>query len=309
MSRKLPFSRLAALFIFFALLFGGMVCLRAQDIPNPGFEEWSGGNPVGWNTVNQNILGIDIITVTKDVTNPHGGTASAKLESILKSIPFVGQITAPGMLSLGKIIIDINNMTGSVEGGIPVSGKPIALHGWYRYTPAAGDSCIIGIGLSQWNGAGRDTLAMTYKLIGDNVAAWTEFNLPVEYLMTGQPDSMNIMFFSSNLLAGQLVAGSKMWVDDLWLEYSTVSVNNPGFDRQFSLCPMGDSHRLEVRLPGGVSGLLQVVSLNGSVVWQRRIGAAEATAQVDIGRLAPAMYLMRFVSDGGIQHSQKFIRH
>ncbi|NTW26056.1 MAG: hypothetical protein HGA37_15265, partial [Lentimicrobium sp.] len=135
-----------------------------NPIPNPDFEEWSNNVPIGWNSLNQNILGTDFITVTRDQTNPQSGTSCIKVQTVMHNIFIVGPVTLPGILSLGEITLDIINQTGSVEGGVPIDTRPQMLTGWLRNQPAAGDASIIGIGLFRWNGSSRDTLALGYNV-------------------------------------------------------------------------------------------------------------------------------------------------
>ncbi len=175
---------LLLIFCFVSLTEG---VLRAQDIPNPGFENWSGGEPDGWNTINQTILGTTFTPVTREQSNPHGGSYSAKLETITHNIFIVGPVTMPGVLSLGEITLDILNQTGTVEGGVPVSGAPVVLRGWFRYQPSANDSCIMGIGLSRWKGTTRDTLAYAYLTIGGQHPAWQE---PLTHTLPPPPQTV-----------------------------------------------------------------------------------------------------------------------
>jgi len=287
-----------------ALLFP--LLLNAQDeIPNPGFEDWSGGEPVGWNTINQSILGTTFTPVTRDMTNPHGGTSCARLETITQNVFLVGPVTMPGVLSLGEIVLDILNMTGTVEGGVPVSGAPVMLRGYYRYQPGLGDSCVIGIGLSRWNGTSRDTLAYSYRTIGGATPSWTEFSVPVEYFIQAEADTMNIMFVSSNLLTGFMTTGSKLWVDDLWLEYGTVSVQETGRSVSLRASPSPEGGRLNVFTPGG--GTLQLISISGNVLFSAPVAAGETLTSIPAGNLPPAPYLLRFTGSGGNQQVIKII--
>lgn len=297
---------LLLIFCFVSLTEG---VLRAQDIPNPGFENWSGGEPDGWNTINQTILGTTFTPVTREQSNPHGGSYSAKLETITHNIFIVGPVTMPGVLSLGEITLDILNQTGTVEGGVPVSGAPVVLRGWFRYQPSANDSCIMGIGLSRWNGTTRDTLAYAYLTIGGQHPAWQEFSLPIAYLTPEQPDTMNIMFFSSNLLTGSPVTGSKLWVDDLWLEYGTVSVNDVGLNAAFRVFAVNNGQQLEVRCPNDNGGILQLVNLNGTILEQKQLPPGDTPVIIDIQGLKPALYIVRHTDGSGLQHVVKFVKN
>ncbi len=62
-------------FLLFALLFGSLISLNAQDIvANGDFESWTGGLPDDWTTIDPGI------TVTEATTPIHGGAKSASIE-------------------------------------------------------------------------------------------------------------------------------------------------------------------------------------------------------------------------------------
>jgi len=115
-------------FIFFITF-----SLSAQQIPNPGFEDWSNNKPDSWATSNQSIplLG-NFNTVTKENNDPQQGTASVKLTVLKINIPFSGTYTLPGLLTLGKINIDVPSKTATVTGGIPFTVTPEKLTGSYN---------------------------------------------------------------------------------------------------------------------------------------------------------------------------------
>ena len=282
--------------------------IHAQNpIPNPGFEDWSGGEPAGWNTINQNILGTDFICVTRDQTNPQSGTSCAKIQTVTENIFLVGPVTLPGILSLGVITLDVLNMTGSVDGGVPINTQPNMLRGWFRYQPSSGDSCIIGIGLSRWNGSGRDTLAYAYKTIGGQNPDWQEFSVPIEYLIWAMPDTMNIMFFSSNLLTGSPVTGSTLWVDNLTLEYGPVSANSIGMKKYPALRPVNDGSSMVI-LNANNTAEASIFSLNGSCVRTIRPEPGQSEINLDISSLRAGIYIVRVINYDGSSKSLKFNR-
>ncbi|MDY0344320.1 MAG: PCMD domain-containing protein [Lentimicrobium sp.] len=302
-------------YLHLSLLFGLLLSLstfnpmliKAQNpIPNPGFENWTGGEPDDWNTINQEVFGTTFTAVTRDQTSMHSGTSSVKLETITQSIFLIGPVTVPGMITLGEIIIDLVNFTGTVEGGIPVTGTPQKLRGWYRYLPQTGDSCIMGIGLSRWNGTSRDTIAYSYLSIGGQHNDWEEFSVPVVYEITAEPDSMNVVFFSSNLLNGEPVSGSKLWVDDLWIDYETVSVQMAGLSRDFYIQPSGEVVYVFTNAPMG--GEIQVFNLSGSLVYQTRINAGMGQQKLSLPRLPSGLYIAQLTTSGGVRKAAKFIQ-
>jgi len=289
-----------------SLVFGNENIQAQNPIPNPGFESWSNNEPVGWNTINQTILGTVFNPVTRDMQNPQEGLSSVKLETITKDILFIGPITMPGILTLGEIILDIQNMTGTVEGGIPISGFPDALKGWFRYLPAQDDSAIIGLGLTRWNGQSRDTVAYSYFTPGGQNPDWQQFTLPITYLLPFEPDTMNLIFVSSNLLSGTFISGSRLWIDNLWIEYNPASVNRIQDESTISIATHDNGKSLIVNTNGN-HGELLIVNINGGSVFAKSVNNNSDNQQINLPALSPGIYLAHFTLGNGKIKKQKFV--
>lgn len=297
-------------FSLFAFALLSVVFLReikAQNpIPNPDFEEWSNNVPIGWNSLNQNILGTDFITVTRDQANPQSGTSCVKVQTVMHNIFIVGPVTMPGILSLGEITLDIVNQTGSVEGGVPIETRPNILTGWFRNQLSAGDASIIGIGLFRWNGSSRDTLALGYNIFGEQTTAWQKFSIPIDYMLWEMPDTMNIMFFSSNLLSGSMVSGSTIWVDNLSLEYGPVATNNATAAAAPSVRPApGENLFTLTGMGSDVSGI-SIFSLSGSCVMKLKPAPGQHEIEINASGLKAGLYILRIENSDGSIKSLKF---
>ena len=96
--------------------------------------------------------------VLKDLTNSQSGSASAKLNVITKTIPVVvTSHTLTGVLTLGKLIINIAAQTASVTDGTTFAGTPTKLTGFIKYQPVKNDFLALGWGLTKWNTGILDT--------------------------------------------------------------------------------------------------------------------------------------------------------
>lgn len=281
--------------------------LNAQNpIPNPDFEEWSNNEPVGWNSLNQNILGTDFITVTRDQSNPQSGTSCVKVQTVMHNIFIVGPVTMPGILSLGEITLDIVNQTGSVEGGVPIETRPNSLSGWYRNQLTTGDANIIGIGLFRWNGSSRDTLALGYSFFSEQATDWQHFNIPIDYMMWEMPDTMNIMFFSSNLLSGNMVDGSTIWVDNLSLEYGPVATNNVIAAAAPSVRAASGQNLFTLTGMGSDVSAISIFSLSGSCVLKIKPAPGQHEMDFNASGLKAGLYILRIENSDGSFKSLKF---
>lgn len=303
MSKKYDLNK-AFSTILFAILFCSPV-LRAQDpIPNPDFENWSDGEPENWSTINRNLLGTIFTAVTQDNTNPQQGNSCIKLETITESVFLVGPVTVPGIITLGEIILDIQNQTATVDGGVPVSGYPDALNGWFRYLPAVGDSCVIGMGLSRWNGTSRDTIAYDYLSFSGQYPDWQMFTLPLSYLIQAQPDTMNIIFLSSDALNGSIVEGSQLWLDNLWVEFNITSVGRPSNQNSITIVSIDNGRALRIN-GDNHSGELQLYNLNGSLMLNMHVENSLNARQIPLPALSPGIYAARYISASGAVSVQK----
>ncbi|MEI6061193.1 MAG: PCMD domain-containing protein [Bacteroidota bacterium] len=292
-------------FSILTLLFAGQ--LLAQDLPNGSFENWAGGEPNSWNTTNTSILGLAFTTVTKDLTSPQSGTASAKLTVITKNIPFVGSVTIQGALTLGTLNIDPIGQTATLTGGYPFTGMPQKLTGYFKYQPVNNDTCAFGWGLFKWNNGVQDTIGYTAFDTMGVINTWTYFELPLEYLTWESPDTMNILFLNSNPLDGIDHTGTKMWVDNLSFVYGTVGIEGLTFAKGMNIYAERDAKQLIL-----VSTFEEQESLDISLYnmagaetnhWKRYMQAT--TERLDINNLPPGTYVIRITSGNRLIDTRK----
>jgi hypothetical protein len=292
--------------VLLAILFCSPIASAQNPIPNSDFENWSGGEPENWSTINRTLLGTTFTAVTRDNTNPQQGSSCIKLETITESVFIIGPVTVPGLITLGEIILDIENQTATVDGGVPVTGYPESLKGWFRYLPATGDSCVIGMGLSRWNGTSRDTIAYDYLSFGGQHPDWQMFTLPLNYLIQAQPDTMNVIFLSSDALNGSILEGSKLWLDNLWIEFNTTSVGSPVDETPIAIVSINNGRAL--RISGDDhSGELQLYNLNGALLLNAQVENALHDRQIPLPALPPGIYAARYISFSGAVCVQKVL--
>jgi len=216
--------------LLFILTLTFAVSAEAQNIPNAGFESWTAGfgydDPNSWGTLNAaSILGLPI-SVTKS-TDRHGGSFSAKVET-MSTIDSTGQeAPSPGFMFIGSV----NIFQGTGVMGTSFTARPDSLVGWVKCNSVNGDTSGVVLQLTKW-----DAIAMTQEEIGFGVyittssnSSFYRFSVPIEYVSENTPDTMSV-FVLSSLGDGQI--GSAIWVDDLSLIYNTSSIgelNGPSF--------------------------------------------------------------------------------
>jgi len=208
--------------IYFVIIFSifNWGTLLSQQINNSDFENWTNSNNAeNWTCY---ITANNINISTSDRSNDaNSGDYSAELRT--KSI---FNFVVPGMIQLGQL--DIDNL--EPVGGIPFSSKPTALEVNLKYEQEENDSIVIFAYLSKFNKSDNKSTQIggMYITYDEPIDEFTTFIFPIYYIEEGQPDTINIGFFSSNQ---DPHPGSTLWVDDLTLHYDDFllppQTNNP----------------------------------------------------------------------------------
>ena len=293
-----------------AIYFSLILCipLFAQQVPNGSFETWTNGEPNQWKTSNQSIPLIgNITTVSKDLTNPQSGTASAKLTVVKTTIPFVGTYNIPGVLTLGKLNYDLAAKTASVTGGTPFTGIPLKLTGYYKYQPVKNDTCALGWGLTKWNNGMRDTIGYGAIYTNATLNSWTYFEIPLKYLLTETPDTMNILFLNSNPLDGADHTGTNMWVDNLSFVYGTVGIEDITFTKEMNIYAEPYARQLVLSSSFAKQENLDIRLFNMAGTetrhWKRTM--QQSIEHLDLRNLTPGTYVIRISTDNRLVDTRK----
>jgi len=207
------------------LMTGITIRLAGQTpIPNNSFEDWTSygnySNPNFWDTPNQELTAIPFFgseVVTRSTDHYGTGTYSVRLESKHIILP---PLDAPGFITLGKLTLDIITMSFTISGGAPIFDQPTHLKGFYKYLPLGGDSTLIGIGLFKTDSAVKDTIASGYFTTKIAAPDWTPFYAWISYDTLVQPDTMNIIAFST-AQETFTTPGTVLYLDELALDYTT----------------------------------------------------------------------------------------
>jgi len=168
------------------------------QIPNAGFENWTGGEPNGWTTNNNVFPGT--ITVTQS-NQAHSGNSAMKLSASNFLIAFIPAIV-------------YNGMPGNY--GTPISQRYASLNGWYKFTKTL-PTQVISIQALMLNND---------NYIGDGIieifqetSSYLQFSCPITYFSGEIPDTIeiNLMLFDTD---GTIASGSAAYLDDFQLSGS-----------------------------------------------------------------------------------------
>lgn len=238
---------------------------------NLGFDDWyldgkvwypyaQGASPSVWDSANKAAAGFIGSSTTPEETLVIKGKA-AKMVSKYAMIAF-----AAGNIYIGKFN-SISGVGADLDWGTPFNGRPLALKGYYAYSPQAinrvkgegekykgqMDKCQIQIILADWdkpfnvntnNGVFVDVVNDPH-IIGfarletdnDTNGSYQEFTLPIEY-RSGRTPKYIVISCASSYLGDYFTGGenSTLYIDEFSLEYdpaglSASELEKTGFDR------------------------------------------------------------------------------
>jgi len=179
------------------------LCLMIQSafaqIPNAGFENWTGGDPDGWVTSNISSF----INVTQSGI-AHLGSSAVRGEVITI---YPGFVLQP--------VLQI----GDRARGFAYNQRPVSITGYYQFYPDSGDRFAVNVGL--FNG-GIDGHHVGIAAIADPTirTSYTQFAATFVYDTTAIPDTCIIQFQIIGPYVGPDTippphAGSYFLLDDL----------------------------------------------------------------------------------------------
>ncbi len=204
---------LVPVFILLLLLAAVHVPSRAQ-IPNPGFETWTGTGanelPTGW--VTGNIPGF-AVPITKTAT-AHSGS-------------FALQGSVVNVLELGLY-------PPYFWAHFPYAQRPGSLTGYYKFTSVSHDSLSMLVVL--YKHALSTIVASGEFGSVTNVGSFTKFSIPLDYFSAEAPDSVWFEVVLGDGDGDTLHLGSGYVIDDLAFEGSATAVERtPATPATFAL--------------------------------------------------------------------------
>ncbi|MCX6235825.1 MAG: PCMD domain-containing protein [Bacteroidetes bacterium] len=292
--------------ILFSLFF--LQVAAQDDIPNKDFEQWDNFDtyevPTYWDSPNAETGLVNIFEVTRDTVTVYQGLYSARLETM----NVMGIATVPGLLTLGEFTVNFATQEFSITGGTPFTERPVKLTGHYRYAPQGGDACSFSIALTKYNSVSgqRDTIGAGLTVINTSAGSWTLFEVPVFYFSQEDPDSMNIVIFSSP--PTNPVIGSVLIVDALEINLG-VGVGEHGVVRDVTMSFDPYQNQLVINFTGPSAGqvLVSIYNATGQVLLKGQLMTATGHQSINMGRYPQGLYVIEVIS-GTERIIQKILR-
>jgi hypothetical protein len=224
--------------ILTALLCAITNCAFSQ-IPNPGFETWTSGNPDGWFV--SNIPGA--YTTTTQTSDAHTGTSAAHGEVV----SFFSTPQAPIFQS------------GTDARGFPITQAPSAVGLFYKFTPQGGDRFAVNVAIhSNGNPIGAGAVALPAA-----ISSYTALNVPINYTSTDIPDTAIIQISIIGPNGADFHLGSAMWVDDLSLSGATNLPKPTHETTPINLFPNPAHDHLQIHFPTTQPGEMYILDATG----------------------------------------------
>jgi len=249
--------------------------LQAQNAtPNAGFENWNSiGNrvdPADWNTLNPITAILGVLTCTRaSGADVHSGSYAIKLTTKLAF-----GITANGIASTGTLI---TTPPYGVSGGIPFTGRPDSITGWYKYTPQGADQGFIQLMLT--GSSITDTIGFV-KVETPNAAvtSFTYFSAPVTYYSSANPT--NSIWILSSSRGDNPVVNSSIIVDDIAMVFNPTGLNHELTNSSVKLLNNPATDKLYFSTDN-LSYQLQLISVTGNTVLNRTLTSDNNAVGID----------------------------
>lgn len=262
------------------------------QIPNGSFESWVDNDgvsePASWGTLNPlgALLGVEF------ASQGVGVVGSSCLELTTRDLPGIGILPS---------IAFVGDAQGEVV-GFPYTGQPTALTGQYKYAPQGEDMAVIVVNLWRWDDGEYVDVGAGYFEITAATSGWTTFNLPIDYIGVGGPDSANVTLLSSS--GETTVAGSMLSVDALAFTNSTSVANSVELNTSVHPNPAND--RITVTTGGSTIRSIEVWSAEGRLVSTH--AANTDLAVLDVQALATGAYHLRVLTTDGAVRYGRFLK-
>ncbi len=207
------FNKMKNLFFTIGLLILVSFNVKAQQIPNSGFENWTQQTFNEPDTFLSSNIMWGVNNVTK-VADSYHGLYAAKLETVAS-----GNGVAQGMLLIGTP----GNHT--INGGLPYTGTPDSISGYVKYDIQTNDTANFIVAFKK-NGV---FIGQSATRFFGTQSVYKRFAIPTGLLSLNPPDSMVAIITCSNMDPPQIV-GSTLTIDSISFLNSNQPFPNGDFE-------------------------------------------------------------------------------
>lgn len=259
------------------------------------FETWSntlaGELPNYWDGFNRVIefnnmpIG-DVICVKRDSLDPKDGNYAVEItsESVL------GGSAVPGLLTTDDLLIDFNTQSGDIVGGEAFTNTPAHFNGWFKYQPAGIDTAFVSIGF-HLNGV---VISETRFKIDTTTSTWTEFSIPLSFPTGTTPDSVNIVFGSTNF-TDNIPIGSKLSIDAIEFQYQTANTSILESNSDVNIYPNPADSFITIEM--GIKGTSEIRLLDALGREMLKKSTSTSELKIDVSTFPKGIYYVEVISE------------
>ena len=257
----------------------------SAQIPNEGFEQWSGSNPVSW--VSGNVEGFTFVT-------PSGNPLSGQFEARLETKSIMGNLV-PAVLS-----------AGSDGEGFPVSQRHGQLSFYYKFSKTVNTAYLfVSVGFKK----GEDGIGAGVLAINTPADNYTPVTIPVTYINEEIPDLGVILIQVTDQNLSPAASGSYAEIDDLSFSILTdvndesAGVNDFSLEQNFPN-PFNPSTRINYQIAKDNFVTLKVYDIIGNEVAalvNNQQPAGKYSVDFNSANLPSGVYLYRLQAGNYIQ--------
>jgi len=191
------------------------------------------------------------------------------------------------------------------KGGMPVSGKPVSLTGYYKFTEAApNDSGIVNILLKKYDGINHkiDTVGLGSISLAPS-QTFVPFEVKITDLQLGiNPDSIAIIFLSGQNTCQIVPTCNFFYLDDLALSFVTGlgSLGDPSPLLTASPNPAGLFLNITTEIRTGWRGRIILQNILGQSLMESDLNLTsdKSVERIDISEFPDGMYILNYESKG-----------
>ena len=270
------------LYTLLLLCFCTQLSSAINEVPNPGFETWTSGEPDLWITFNEPGAAP---SVTQSAI-AHTGTSSAKGQPVIGT---VGDTVAP-MVSLGTLLSPS-----------PISQNYENLEFYYQSHLTGGD--IFNATVFFLDATGNN-VALGVANITANTVGWTHLSVPMHYSPGNNTVSAVISF--SVLPSGtdgrsNSYPASYFYLDDVSLT-GVVGVEEASAAGKLAIYPIPahDAFTVEAAVTTGKNATLVLTDVSGRVVRMKTLSSLSGTLlkeEMNVEGIRPRLYSLMILND------------
>jgi hypothetical protein len=277
-------------FLLSLFILSGSTLLAQNPIPNPGFENWSSGDPDGWDT--PNIFTLTPITQSGDV---HGGTSAARLEVLDDD-----GSAYPPIMSTNSISISQNYQVFS----------------FYSKTNLIGGDALIASVILKKNGT---PVSINNFSVSSNTNVYTQRSYTLSYYqpVSGVANELELQIGISGALIFPTI-GSNALIDDLSISGNLIT----GLSEQVAITddallgnpqpnPSSGLTLLPFTLLSKTRAVIDLISLDGKKIREvlnEELESGRYKAECIVEDIPAGLYLIKLSANGKTSYTKLIVK-